>query len=256
MLNFDLVRYYLDNGDTARFRTLFTPENVNSSDLLGWTALHYASNRKYNIMEDGQFIRILVEEFFADMNVKNEMHETPLHIATFMFSGVLTETLLKLRASVHNITKTLQTTPLQYLFRLYNCDGSINKLPQEDIRKCTWLFLERGVKVNSVRSYCSSQWLIDMENGRNAARQAAGVLIGIRRYRHSKVLEINGMDAVRLVGQFIWKARREWVNKAMFYATSVELSRTISEEGNEVRTQICCQRCNCCTTHLQSKCEH
>jgi len=157
-----------------------------------WTILHHVCNRNWTPKECPELIRWLVTEYDLNVNASTKDGYVPLHFAVSTQSLKSAKELLKLSAHV-NILNNRNETPLD-LCRHSNIANF----------KTARLLLDYGARVNKGPP---AKWLENMINGRKCARQTAVLLLGMRRFRRSRLIEINGMDIVRLIAQFVWQDR-------------------------------------------------
>ncbi len=125
-----LVRVLLDNG-----------ANVNAEDKRGRTSLHQALEARYNTDENDFGVAQLLTERGADVNVRGEEHETPLHLASDFLELNLVRMLVDHGANVNAEDKRGRTP----LHRVLEAKGYSDK----DIFGVAQLLVERGADVNA-----------------------------------------------------------------------------------------------------------
>jgi len=163
--------------------------------------LHYAV--LYNLNDDDTIIYYLVKECGAYVDAESIYGTTPLHLTLGMTGGPGTfprmkcmTALLGLGADINKINRDNDQTMVEY---------TLLKTNLQSIR-LLWYFLERGATLGETRVVIP-YWLEKMQKCRELARCAARLLVGIRRFRYSQVLGINGMDITRFIAQLIWESR-------------------------------------------------
>jgi len=189
----------IERNDMHGFKQLFSTHNVNDTYGAGWTMLHHLmAEVTHNKVE---CIRLLIQ-LGANVNVRTEEGNTPLHIAVYSVARRQSsdiahiKVLLESRADVNLKAQKKPVTPLEAL-----C--CVHKTPQTEV---AWLLLEYGALLPSN----APNPIFKMHAARQKARRASLVFVGIRRFRISKVMNINGMDVAKLIGKFVWQQRRNW----------------------------------------------
>jgi len=186
------IRAHLKGNDFQSLKKVLNASNVNSCDLDYWTPLHLAATQ----CVDTDIMSWLVRDLGADVNATSKRGNTPLSLAVSpfrrapsYFSNV--KLLLESRANINGcvpLDDFQQATTYECLFNV------------------VWLLLDYGAKLPED----APNSLLRMHNARQSARRAAVTIVGIRRFRHSKVMNINGMDTTRLIGKLIWQNRKQW----------------------------------------------
>jgi len=213
------VRHRLENNNLDDLKTQFNVHNVNDADSVRWTVLHdvcvLLRNVSQNITKDSLigFLRYLLRDCKANPNVRTCSGRTPFHMVldsldclqldglqhldtqfTRVFLQTYVKELLTAKANINSVDN-LGNTPLDIL--------SISTVHKQFV----WDLLECGAKFSNTRT--RNAIYSQMVNGRNAARKAAVILVGIRRYRFS-VFHANNHDVARLISQMVWQSRIEY----------------------------------------------
>jgi ankyrin repeat protein len=112
--NYDRVKHYIDIG-----------EDINKSDVVGWTSLHIASHEGYI-----DIIKLLLENN-CNMNLKTVGNKTALYISLYRGQDMITNILINKGANCYLSDDQLPYIPrnkLVLLNRIYNFRSTLYKL--------------------------------------------------------------------------------------------------------------------------------
>ena len=201
MLNGDhnaMVAELAHLNSTNTFGRSLNSTNVNAKHgPCGWTWLHYICSI-YNEIENPDYIMRLVSEYGANVNEVNDLLLTPLYMVASRanYRQKYIRALLKCKANPNTHSSGGETV-LDAVVWSGNLDNDV-----------IWLLLEHGTIVHMHNHL--PHIVLEMDTGRQHARRAAIVLLGIKRFRRSKMLDINSVDANRLVAKYVWESRVEY----------------------------------------------
>ena len=197
-----LLKYHMKNCDKwlQEIQSFMTSKNVNLQLNINSkpTYLHLAARRGYSIA-----ISWLVEECGANVNVCDDLGETPLYDAIQCWEVQVVRQLLSYGARV-DVTNKRNKSPLHYIFDYR--DRGMNDQQREIIR----LLLDSGAKLEWVSMECHlPEWAKTLADGRELCRQVCVTVLGLRRYRHS-VLNTNVKDIICVIAKCVWRTRLNW----------------------------------------------
>jgi len=194
---------HIRKNDIATFKRAVTKDNVDFYDDGHWTLLHHACDMQINCADNCEFVRYLVQECDVNVDVVNRDQRTVLNVSIACgFLPNCTKELLRLRANVNTRGSQTLSTPIQLALRMHN------KI------ECTFivqLLLEHG----AILPEGSPLWAKRIARARRLARRNAILIIGLKRYRRSKVLQSNNKDAIGMISRFVWESRsryNKWCN--------------------------------------------
>ena len=213
----DIVRCYLENKDFVGLRQYleFPAHSPLHNFCINLDELNFERVDDQTVIK---FVTYL--ETTQPINAIGQTGETPLCLAIIAFNCAYGEcprecifdvvrSLLDLKASVH-IGSAYQSP----LLRLLTCDG---KRGDAMHNRLAWLLIDRGADVTSFiegewgSCHSNAQDLTQrMMNGRQAARHVTLLIIGIRRYKRSKLMCINNLDIARVIAHHVWETRVQY----------------------------------------------
>jgi len=100
------------------------------------------------------------------------------------------------------------------------------------------LFLDYGAQLSNVKnghSFCKKKipkWAVDVATGRENCHKAVIVLIGIRRFGHSQVMQNNVRDIATLIAKTLWQTRFDgkWVPEVKVTKPKQRKQRKVSKK--------------------------
>jgi hypothetical protein len=144
-----------------------------------------------------ELIQWLVIECKANINAVDNYGQTPFHLVIrdlcVRNRSYVLKTLLKLKSSTTFITgNNVNVSP--FITRQSHW-----------YKDAAWYLMEHGVVFSGETNVY--KWGFEMQIGRQRARKAALIVMGIRRKLRSPFLNMYGIDVSRLVAQAIWESR-------------------------------------------------
>jgi len=199
----------LRSNDIESFKQRYDKIMVEEDYIIGnghWTFLHLVCISNYNVSDNPEFVRWMVQERGMNVNILSTKKETPLHYAVCGLPNC-TNVLLKLGANVHAENRNAET-PIYYNLTnyIYKHQYVSRKYVNEhdervSLKNITWLLLDHGARIDcDVPLYLQS-----MQQGRERARKTAIIILGIKRFRKSTIF--NSRDEVGLIARFTWENR-------------------------------------------------
>jgi len=202
MLSSKCVHRLLRSRDISTLKLWINSTNINRN-FEGHTILHYVCHIDFNLEDTPELVKWLITERGANVNLASHWGYTPLHYAVVAYPKSV-KVLLECGANVNKTATDEFRTPLDcFLHHYRHRGGGVN---WDNIYSTGWLLLEYGARVNKEKP----GWLATMMRSREFARKAAQTILGLRRFRKSTLIEINGMDTTRIIAGLIWESRRNF----------------------------------------------
>ena len=171
--------------------------SINSKTYCVNTAIKFCGNTALNLATssfvDGIFLPTGPPSFIIIFIKILLTHGASVHIANDQGDTPLSQTLSKLSAN-----------------RFSKLDGGCGKKMYNEL---IWLLLDHGAipPETSVGGNDTNTLIIKkMVSGRNSARQAARIIVGLKRYNRSRFVCINNIDIARLIARYVWETRAQY----------------------------------------------
>jgi hypothetical protein len=197
-------------GDLEDLRDALTTDNVNDTDVGGWTALQWAVySWHFNCVK-------YCIEMGANVNACTNDGYTPLHYASSPRQMDIARVLLDAGAIVDFADNNGWTPLYRAIYNKYV--------------DCGRLLVDRGAKLLKVKLDSDvpaiPDWITAFIESQSKCRCAATIIIGIRKYQRTTVTGNNDINVIRLISRHILSTRMDvaWVNCVCmfcFYWTTV-----------------------------------
>ena len=186
----------IKKNDIAYLKTLVNTTNVNNPDNYQQFLLIVASQ---SCNDNASLMRWLVKDCGASINQTSKHGRTALYEAVNYFNTNCVQELLNLGACPNTVDFMNSETPLILSVRRST--------------RCTELLLDYGA--DPTIGNTSIKHLTGMVQGRTNARLIATILMGIRKFDESFIMQINDNNIIRLIAKYIWatRFRSDWYQK-------------------------------------------
>jgi hypothetical protein len=191
---FEGVRNAVENGQLERLRVLVSQEknNVNDSNLLGFTALHFAAQNAYRGAACVQYLA----ELGANLNAQDHGGWTALHYASIDGLVEVLHALIWAGALI-DVKDNEGRTPLR--LALYGNRFRI-AIP----------LLDHGANIANVRLDCDltelPNWIRALAS-QSLCRTVAVIVIGIHKFHRTVITASNDVHVMRMIAKHIWSLR-------------------------------------------------
>jgi ankyrin repeat protein len=182
-----------NNGSIQQLRRVLTVDNVDDVNGVGRTALHYSSHKG-----SLECIKYCIK-MGVNVNARDFSAWTPLHFASSYGYTDIVHVLLDASAIIVDAKTNTGKTPLY------------NTIKRKHVR--AKLLIDRGAKVANVQLDKTVPTIPDWVNAiiasRSKCRSVAALIIGIHKYRHTKVTGNNDMNVLKMIAKLIWSSRMD-----------------------------------------------
>jgi hypothetical protein len=185
-----------ERGELQQLRVALTVNNVNDvGGSKGLTALHYAANRGYY-----DCVKLCIE-MGANVNARTNSGWTPLHCASWEGHANVVRVLLHTGA-IFDAADNDGQPPLYDAIRENRIDAAR-------------LLIDWGAKVSNVNFDAElpafPDWVTTFIESRSKCRSVSIAIIGIHKYRRTRLTGNNDINVIRLVSKHIWSTRMDYV---------------------------------------------
>jgi ankyrin repeat protein len=178
-------------ADLQVVKDYFNAENASLPNNAGFAPIHSAAMRDD---DDPLILHYLVTSCGVDVNQK--CRYTPLQCAVMQRKSNCVRMLLQLGADMEDrfVGTGRNDTPFQRAIR----DGS---------HECARIFIDYGAPLAQVKEVGPVKWAFDHIAARKQCFKAALLLLGLRRYRQSSVLNSSPLDIIKMISYHVWSTR-------------------------------------------------